>query len=85
MLNCKDATRLISDSLETKLSVRQRMGLLFHIVLCGMCRRFRSNITKLRIRIRKSRGQLSQINVGSTPMPPETKTRLEEVIKRHLP
>lgn len=84
MLNCKDMTKLISDSLERKISVRQRMELWLHIMMCGMCRRFRSNIIELRKRVRGSKGLLDQADITPAPLPPATKARLEEVIKRQL-
>ncbi|MCA9193520.1 MAG: hypothetical protein KDB03_17230 [Planctomycetales bacterium] len=84
MLNCKDMTKLISDSLERKISVRQRIELWLHIMMCGMCRRFRSNIIELRKHVRGSKGLLDQADVAPVPLPPATKARLEEVIKRQL-
>lgn len=84
MLNCKDMTKLISDSMERKISVRQRMELWLHIMMCGMCRRFRSNIIELRKRVRGSKSLLDQADITPAPLPPATKARLEEVIKRQL-
>ena len=84
MLNCKDMTKLISDSLERKISVRQRMELWLHIMMCGMCRRFRSNIIELRKRVRGSKGLLDQADLAPSPLPPATKARLEEAVKRQL-
>ena len=84
MLNCKDMTKLISDSLERKISVRQRMELWLHIMMCGMCRRFRSNIIELRKRVRGSKGLLDQADIATAALPPATKARLEEAVKRQL-
>lgn len=84
MLNCKDMTKLISDSLEGKISVRQRMELWLHIMMCGMCRRFRSNIIELRKRVRGSKALLDQADAVPVAIPPATKARLEEAIKRQL-
>jgi hypothetical protein len=84
MLNCKDMTKLISDSLEGKISVRQRMELWLHIMMCGMCRRFRSNIIELRKRVRGSKSLLGQSDIAPVPLPPATKARLEEAVKRQL-
>ncbi len=84
MLNCKDMTKLISDSLEGKISVRQRLELMLHIMMCGMCRRFRFNIIELRKRIRGSKTLLNRFSTVATPMPPATKARLQEVVKRQL-
>jgi hypothetical protein len=41
MIPCKRAAELISLSLETPLTWRQRLALAFHLAFCGMCRRFR--------------------------------------------
>lgn len=84
MLNCKDITKLISDSLEGNISVRQRMELWLHITMCDMCRRFRSNIFELRKRVRGSKGFLDQADIAPNPLPPATKARLEDAVKRQL-
>lgn len=41
MMSCKKAAELISLSLETPLTLGQRISLGFHVGICGMCRRFR--------------------------------------------
>lgn len=84
MPNCKEMTKLISDSLERKMSFRQLLELWVHIMMCGMCRRFRSNILELRKRVRGSTDLLEPADSVSTRIPPETKARLEELIKRQL-
>jgi hypothetical protein len=40
MIPCKRAAELISLSLETPLTWRQRLALSFHLAFCSMCRRF---------------------------------------------
>lgn len=39
-LSCREASRLISESLDRKLTRRERWSLRLHTVLCGACRRF---------------------------------------------
>lgn len=53
MLNCKDMTKLISDSMDAKITLRQRMELWGHILMCGLCRRFHSNALVIRKRVRE--------------------------------
>jgi hypothetical protein len=48
MLNCKDMTKLISDSLEHPVSFRRRMEMRLHIMMCRLCRTFRENSVLLR-------------------------------------
>ena len=38
-LNCKEATRLISEGLDRKLSLVQRTALRLHLVVCDACTR----------------------------------------------
>lgn len=40
MLNCKQATSLVSQSLEHKLSLGQRLNLKLHLFICHLCRNY---------------------------------------------
>jgi len=40
MLNCQEATRLLSDRLEQPLSRGQRLALILHTLMCSACRNF---------------------------------------------
>ncbi|MCF7863738.1 MAG: zf-HC2 domain-containing protein [Kiritimatiellales bacterium] len=48
MLSCKDVSKLVSDSLDVRLSVRQRVGVRVHLAMCGMCRAYRRQMVLLR-------------------------------------
>lgn len=48
MLNCKSTTRLVSESQERSLSVREKLGLNFHLMMCAGCRNFSQQIPFLR-------------------------------------
>jgi hypothetical protein len=41
MLSCEEISKLISESFERKLSLRERFNLRMHVTLCGTCRMFR--------------------------------------------
>lgn len=90
MLNCKDMTKLISESLDRKISLFQRMELWMHIMMCSMCRRFRSNALALRRQIRAAKtpdeGSVSR-SVGvhvTSPLPADAKQRIARVIEKEL-
>jgi len=44
MLNCQEVTRLVSEANERKLSVRERMEIRFHVMMCGPCTNFANQI-----------------------------------------
>lgn len=88
MLNCKDMTKVISDSLDRKISLRQRLELWMHITMCGLCRRFRSNTLAIRKKVRETSAQPSDKVVASEPkdasLPPAARKRIAAAIQKQL-
>ena len=52
MLNCRDATRLMSEGQERPLSLMERMSLKFHLSMCSGCSNFKEQIKSLRMMTR---------------------------------
>ena len=48
MLNCHDATRLMSDSQERTLKLGERLSLKMHVSMCAGCRNFGKQIATIR-------------------------------------
>ncbi|WP_435236519.1 zf-HC2 domain-containing protein [Psychromonas sp. PT13] len=48
MINCKQATRLLSEKLDRELSKKEKMALFLHTTLCGCCRKFSGQMEDLR-------------------------------------
>ncbi len=48
MLNCKEVSRLVSQSLDRKLPFWQWMGVWIHLSLCRLCRGFHKDLLNLR-------------------------------------
>lgn len=44
MMNCHEATRVMSDSQERPLSVTERMSLKLHLMMCSGCSNFREHM-----------------------------------------
>lgn len=54
--SCKHAAQLLSESMDRPLSRRERFGLRFHLLVCGLCRTYRKQLRLLR---RMLRGQMN--------------------------
>jgi hypothetical protein len=48
MISCEEAAKLISQSLDRPLPVRQRIGLRLHLLMCRVCPRFLRQMRVLR-------------------------------------
>ncbi len=48
MMNCQQATRLLSDAQEHELSLKDRATLKFHVMMCSGCRNFGKQMGTLR-------------------------------------
>jgi predicted anti-sigma-YlaC factor YlaD len=48
MMNCKQATELMSQELERSLSWSERMALRFHLMMCSGCTNFRRQMAFIR-------------------------------------
>jgi len=48
MLSCHQATRLLSESQERPLSMKEKMGLKFHTTMCSGCRNFGKSVGTIR-------------------------------------
>jgi len=48
MLNCRQATRLVSKSMDTKLSWPNRFWMRLHLLYCVWCRRYAAQLQFLR-------------------------------------
>lgn len=48
MLNCHDATRLMSEAQDRKLGAKERLTLKLHVMICTGCRNFSRHLPVLR-------------------------------------
>lgn len=44
MFNCHEVTRLVSESLDRKLPLYQRMGIRMHLLMCKFCSQYRKQL-----------------------------------------
>ncbi len=83
MLTCKQASQLISQSLDQPLSFPQRLQLKMHLFLCGACSRFKQQLQQLRTALQQLRNQIE--NDSTIQLTPEAKDRIKREINSHQP
>ncbi|WP_321871851.1 zf-HC2 domain-containing protein [Burkholderia ubonensis] len=54
---CKDVTRLLSDALDRRLTVHERVQVRVHLPTCSGCRLYREQIALLRAAAKAAAGQ----------------------------
>lgn len=83
MLSCKQASHLVSQSLDRKLARRELIALRLHLMLCRMCRRFTKQTITIRSMILRLRQQVEMDE--SISLPTEAKQRIAHVLaSRHI-
>ena len=48
MMNCKQATQLLSEKLDRPLSKKETIALYFHTTMCASCKNFSNQMEELR-------------------------------------
>jgi len=82
MLTCKQASQLISQSLDRPLSLSSRIELKFHLLICDACSRFKRQLNRLRIALQDLR-QATE-NDSDITLPAEAKVRiLDKAASKH--
>jgi hypothetical protein len=79
MFNCKEVTRMVSESMDRSLPFFQRMGIRFHLMMCKFCTRYRKQLLILREAIRLKSIHDEEIELPIS-LPPEAKTRIRRLL-----
>lgn len=80
-LTCRDATRLISDSMDRDLSRLEHLGLRLHLFTCRICNRYRAQLLLLR-RVIRDLVHTGKLRLGLTP---SARHRIRSAIIKHIP
>lgn len=83
MFNCKKVTYLVSESLDRKLALHQRMGMRIHLVMCKFCSRYKEQLLFLR-KTARLYSESSEDLDRSIQMPSEVGKRIKESMVRFL-
>jgi hypothetical protein len=79
MLSCKQASQLISQSLDRTLTLRERIALMLHLIICKYCKRFSQQVQTLRNAMRTMVDSIE--NNDTIEMPSATKKRISDLVE----
>lgn len=82
MLSCKDVTLLLSESMDTSLSIGMRIGVRFHLIICKWCARYKRQLLLIRETVRHLASTVEK--PGETPgetLSEEARERIRKSIK----
>jgi hypothetical protein len=83
-MSCERASKLISQSMDRSLTLRERWALRFHLVLCVYCRRYRRQLQLIRDAMRRVMEIERPVSAGGDALSPEARQRIAEVLQQHL-
>lgn len=79
MLTCKQASQLISQSLDHPLSWSERVQLKLHLLMCDACTRFKQQLDLLRLALQRIRKTVE--DDSTIQLPPEARDRIKRKIE----
>ncbi|MCI0683991.1 MAG: zf-HC2 domain-containing protein [Gemmataceae bacterium] len=79
-LSCRRASVLISAAKDRKLSPRERISLLVHLLICSSCRRFARQLEKLRDVARSLLADLETQDVHAAALSVEARARIRHAL-----
>jgi len=78
MLSCKQASQLISQSLDRRISLRERISLRLHLAICDFCRRFNQQLNQILNAARMQRQEIEHDE--HIHLPDDVKQRIADAI-----
>ncbi len=84
MMNCKEVSRLLSESMERKLSLSERVGLWFHLSMCKLCKGFSKDLQQLREAARRhAEDVVNEAWDSDAALTGEARKRMKRVLESH--
>jgi predicted anti-sigma-YlaC factor YlaD len=81
MLSCREATRLLSDSLDRRLPFGRRVRLRIHVLICVACRRYARHIALLNdLVIARLRDEPDQAAPPGFTLSKDARRRIQETL-----
>ncbi len=92
MLSCKEVARLLSESVDHKLSLWQRVNLRLHLTMCKLCSGFRRDLMRFQRLIREAAPsgppdeplEEEPLTPPVPPLPPDARRRIVDRLRERL-
>jgi hypothetical protein len=78
MLDCKQTSQLISQSLDRSLTLRERFALRLHLIVCKYCKRFSQHMQTLRVALKQITSAIE--NDNTIELPSAAKKRITDLV-----
>ena len=79
MLDCKQTSQLISQSLDRSLTLRERFALRLHLLVCKYCKQFSQHMQTIRVALKQMTSSIESNDVIT--MPSAAKSRILQSIE----
>ncbi len=79
MLSCKQASHIISQSLDRPLTMRERFALKLHLLICKYCKRFSQQIQTIGVAVIRMVDSVE--NDSTIEMPSVAKKRIADMVE----
>lgn len=80
MITCRQATEWTSGELDERLSAGRRFVLGFHRLLCGKCRRFRTQLAEIDHAVGEA---IAAGELAAEPLPDDARERLRAALENY--
>jgi hypothetical protein len=83
MLNCKEVTHLVSESLDRKLPFHQRVGIRIHLLMCKLCSRYEQQLLFIR-KVSRAQKMHNENDEPHISLPLEAQKRIKNILYSNL-
>ncbi len=80
MLSCEEVTRLVSESLDRELSLRQRVSTKIHLMMCRLCSRYSKQLASLREAFRLHAMREEDLDIYPASLSSEAREHIKQSI-----
>ena len=84
MPSCKEVSRLISESMETKLPLRKRIGLWMHLSMCRLCKGFVRQLRVIQTAAKEHGESKDDTSLADATLSDDARERIRRAVQNAL-